>query len=104
MTSLGTSSGACGDAQVSSFGEADCQPAPWPRVSANRVHLMWLFVIAIAALALGNLLRRLGIEAARANAYRSTASLAGQRMSGIGNWIYIAGAFCLLVAALRPWL
>ena len=51
---------------------------------------MLLFGFALLALIAGTILRRLGVEAARANAYGSAAALAGQRKSGIGNWLNLA--------------
>ena len=44
------------------------------------------------------------MEAARANAYGSAAALAGQRKSGIGNWLNLAGGACLIAAILWIWL
>jgi hypothetical protein len=71
---------------------------------------MWLLivlaiiVVAIAALIVGNRLRKLGVEEARANPYRSPASLAGQRKSGLGTWLNIVGSICLIAAVALPWL
>jgi len=59
---------------------------------------MWLAVFAVAALIVGNGLRRRGLEATRANEYGSAASLAGQRASGLETWINIAGGACLVTA------
>ena len=64
---------------------------------------MWLLIPAIAALVIGNCLRKVGIEAARANPYGSPASLAGQRKSGLGTWINIAGGACLAAAIIWLW-
>jgi hypothetical protein len=61
---------------------------------------MWLLIIvAIAALMVGNRLRKVGVEEARANPYGSPASLTGQRKSGLGTWLNIAGGICLIAAA-----
>lgn len=57
---------------------------------------MWLIAVAAIVLIAGNLLRRSGIEAARANTYGSAAALAGRTKSGIGNWVNVAGAACLV--------
>jgi len=65
---------------------------------------MWLFALALLALTTGTVLRKVGVEAARANAYGSAASLAGRRKSGIGNWINLAGGACLVAAILWTWL
>ena len=43
------------------------------------------------------------LEAARANAYGSTAALAGRRTSGIGNWLNLAGGAGLIAAILWAW-
>ena len=59
---------------------------------------MWLAVCAVAALIVGNGLRKRGLEASRANGYGSAAALAGQRASGLGTWINIAGGACLVAA------
>ena len=64
---------------------------------------MPLLLVAITALIVGNLLRRSGLEAARANLYGSPAALAGQRRSCIGTWINIAGGICLAVDIVRLW-
>jgi hypothetical protein len=64
---------------------------------------MWLLIIAIVALAVGNWLRNVGIEEARANTYQSPASLAGQRKSGLGTWINLAGSICLTAAIIWLW-
>ena len=60
---------------------------------------MWLIFIAIAAFIVGNWLRKIGVEKARANPYGSAASLAGQRKSGLGTWLIIVGGICLVTAA-----
>jgi hypothetical protein len=60
---------------------------------------MWLFAFAVLALVVGNWLRRVGVEAARANSYGSAAALAGRRKSGIGTVINIVGGVCLVIAA-----
>jgi len=65
---------------------------------------MWLFALAVLVLIAGTVLRKVGIEAARANAFGSAAALAGQRKSGLGNWLNIAGAGCLAAAVLWTWL
>ena len=57
---------------------------------------MWLFAFALPALITGTVLRKVGVEAARANAYGSAAAIAGRRKSGIGNWLNIAGSACLI--------
>ena len=64
---------------------------------------MWLLIIAIAALIVGNWLRKVGVEQARANPYGSPASLTGQRKSGLGTWINIAGCVCLVAAMVLLW-
>jgi hypothetical protein len=64
---------------------------------------MWLFSFAVLALVAGNALRKVGVEAARANAYGSAAALAGQRKSGIGTVLNVLGAVCLVVSALWFW-
>jgi hypothetical protein len=64
---------------------------------------MRLLLVSIAALIIGNLLRRSGLEAARANLYGTPASLAGQRRSCLGTWINIAGGICLAVDVVRLW-
>jgi hypothetical protein len=64
---------------------------------------MWLLFIAIAALIVGNWLRKVGIEEARANPYGSPASLAGQRKSGLGTWLNILGCICLIAAVVVLW-
>ena len=61
---------------------------------------MWLFAFAVPALIAGTMLRKVGVEAARANAYGSAAARAGQRKSGLGNWLNIAGGACLVIAVL----
>lgn len=66
---------------------------------------MWLTAFAaLALLTAGNLLRKSGVEAARANLYGSAAALAGQRKSGIGNWVNVAGVVCLIASLSWPWL
>ena len=65
---------------------------------------MWLFAFAVPALITGTVLRKIGVEAARANAYDSAASLAGQQKSSIGNWLNIAASVCALAAILWTWL
>ena len=52
---------------------------------------MLLFGFAVPALIAGTILRKVGVEAARANAYGSAAALAGRRKSGIGNWLNFSG-------------
>jgi hypothetical protein len=71
---------------------------------------MWLLlisavlIIAVASLIVGNWLRKIGIEEVRANPYGSAASLAGQRKSGLGTWLNIAGAACVVAAVVLLWL
>jgi hypothetical protein len=65
---------------------------------------MWMIALAVIALVTGNLLRKVGVEAARANAYGSAAALAGRRKSGFGNWLNLAGGTCLIAAVLWIWL
>ncbi len=65
---------------------------------------MLLFGIALLALTAGTTLRKVGVEAARANTYGSAAALAGRRKSGIGNWLNLAGGTCLIAALLWIWL
>lgn len=65
---------------------------------------MWLLAFAVPALIAGTLLRKVGVEAARANAYGSAAALAGRRKSGLGNWLNIAGGASLVAAGLWTWL
>lgn len=67
---------------------------------------MWLIIviIAITSLMVGNRLRKVGVEEARTNPYGSRASLAGQRKSGLGTWLNIAGGICLVTAVTLPWL
>ena len=65
---------------------------------------MWLFGLATIALVVGNLLRKSGVEAARANAYGSAAALAGRRKSGFGNWLNVAGSVCLVAGICWTWL
>ena len=65
---------------------------------------MWLFAFAVPALIAGTMLRKVGVEAARSNAYGSAGARAGQRKSGIGNWLNIAGGACLVIAILWTWL
>jgi hypothetical protein len=52
-----------------------------------REKMMLLFAFALLALIAGTTLRKVGVEAARANAHGSAAALAGRRKSGIGNWL-----------------
>ena len=61
--------------------------------------MLWLFILAFVALAVGNWLRKVGIEAARGNPYGSSASLAGQRRSALGTWLNIAGGACMMAVA-----
>ena len=65
---------------------------------------MWLFVVAVPTLITGTVLRKVGVEAARANAYGSAAALAGQRKSSIGNWLNVAGGVTLVAAVVWTWL
>ena len=65
---------------------------------------MLLFAFAVPALIAGTVLRKVGVEAARANAYGSAAALAGRRKSGLGNWLNLAGGVCVVVAILWTWL
>jgi len=65
---------------------------------------MWLFALAVPALIIGNVLRKVGVEAARTNAHGSAAALAGQRKSGIGNWLNVAGGVILVAAVAWTWL
>lgn len=65
---------------------------------------MLLLAFALPALIAGTILRKVGVEAARGNAYGSPAALAGRRKSGIGNWLNLAGAACLMAAVLWTWL
>jgi hypothetical protein len=65
---------------------------------------MWLFAFAVPAVITGTVLRKVGVEAARANAYGSAAALAGQRKSSIGNWLNLAGGACVVAAVLWTWL
>ena len=67
------------------------------------VSMFWLLAFAVVALFAGNWLRKIGVEAARANPFGSASALAGRRMSGIGNWLNIAGGL-LLVAAVFSYL
>jgi len=64
---------------------------------------MWLFAFAVPALIAGTMLRKVGVEAARSNAYGSAGALAGRRKSGIGNWLNIAGGACVVIAILWTW-
>ena len=64
---------------------------------------MWLIALAAVALVAGNWLRRSGVETARANPFGSPAALAGRRTSGLGTWVNVAGAACLL-AGVWTWL
>jgi hypothetical protein len=57
---------------------------------------MWLIPLAVVALIIGTLLRKSGVEEARANAFGSAASLAGRRKSGVGNWVNVIGGVCLV--------
>jgi hypothetical protein len=54
----------------------------------------------LPALITATLLRKAGVEAARANAYGSAAALAGQRKSSIGTWLNVAGGACVAAAML----
>jgi hypothetical protein len=66
---------------------------------------MWLTALAaLALLTAGNLLRKSGVEAARANLHGSAAALAGRRRSGIGNWLNVAGGVCLVAGVCWAWL
>ena len=65
---------------------------------------MWLFAFAVPALIAGTVLRKVGVEAARANVHGSPAAHAGRRQSGIGNWLNIAGGACLVAAIVWTWL
>ncbi len=65
---------------------------------------MWLFALAVLVLIAGTVLRKVGVEAARSNAYGSAAALAGQRKSGIGNWLNMAGGITLVAAVVWTWL
>ncbi len=65
---------------------------------------MWLFAFAVPALITGTVLRKVGVEAARANAYGSAAAVAGRRKSGIGNWLNVAGGACLFAGICWIWL
>lgn len=65
---------------------------------------MWLIALAAVALVAGNLLRRSGVEAARANAFGSAAALAGRRKSGMGNWVNMIGGVCLVAGLCWLWL
>lgn len=65
---------------------------------------MWLTALAALALITGTLLRKSGVEAARANLYGSAAALAGRRKSGIGNWLNVAGVVCLIAGLCWTWL
>ena len=62
------------------------------------VSMFWLLAFAVVALIAGNWLRKVGVEAARANPYGSASALAGRRKSGIGNWLNIAGGLLLAAA------
>ena len=66
--------------------------------------MMWLFAFAVPALVTGTVLRKVGVEAARANSYGSAAALAGQRKSAIGNWLNVAGGVSLVIAIVGTWL
>ena len=61
---------------------------------------MWIFAFGLLAMIAGTILRKVGVEAARASAYGSAAALAGQRKSGLGNWLNLAGGVCLIAAVL----
>ena len=61
---------------------------------------MWIFAFGLLAMTAGTILRKVGVEAARASAYGSAAALAGQRKSGLGNWLNLAGGVCLIAAVL----
>ena len=65
---------------------------------------MWLFALAVLVLIVGTVLRKVGVEAARANAHGSAAALAGRRKSGIGNWLNLTGGITLVAAVLWTWL
>jgi hypothetical protein len=65
---------------------------------------MWLFALAVLVLIAGTVLRKVGVEAARANAHGSAAALAGRRKSGIGNWLNLAGGVTLVAAVVWTWL
>jgi hypothetical protein len=65
-----------------------------------REEMMLLFAFALLALIAGTTLRKVGVEAARANAHGSAAALAGRRKSGIGNWLNLAGGAALVIAIL----
>ena len=65
---------------------------------------MWLFALAVPVLIAGTVLRKVGVEAARANAHGSAAALAGQRKSGLGNWLNLAGGVTLVAAVVWTWL
>jgi len=69
-----------------------------------REKMMLLFAFALLALIAGTTLRKVGVEAARANAHGSAAALAGRRKSGIGNWLNLAGGASLVAAILWTWL
>ena len=65
---------------------------------------MWLFALAVLVLIAGAVLRKVGVEAARANAHGSAAALAGRRKSGLGNWLNVAGGVTLVAAVVWTWL
>ncbi len=65
---------------------------------------MWLFAFAVPALITGAVLRKVGVEAVRANAYGSAAAVDGRRRSGIGNWLNVAGGACLIAGICWTWL
>jgi hypothetical protein len=65
---------------------------------------MWLIALAVVALIIGTLLRKSGVEEARANTFGSAASLAGRRRSGMGNWINVIGGVCLAAGICWLWL
>ena len=62
------------------------------------VSMFWLLGFSVVALIAGNWLRKVGVEAARANPYGRASALAGRRKSGIGNWLNIAGGLLLAAA------
>jgi hypothetical protein len=65
---------------------------------------MWLIALAAIALVAGNMLRKSGVESARANAYGSAAALAGRRRSGVGTWLNVAGSACLIAGICWTWI
>lgn len=66
--------------------------------------MAWLLAFSVVVLMLGNRLRKVGIEQARANSYGSDAALRGERKSGTGTVINIIGGISLLGAILWRWL